>query len=97
MPKEISESTRKLAEWRRNLARTQTCPQCGSKEIAIVVFGRSHLNSEEALDELFGVGYWVDGGVGADPDVIFHCVGCSQRFGSAKDLFGIFGYPDLAV
>ena len=97
MNKEISETTRQLAAWRRNSAKKQTCPQCASKDIAVVLFGRTRLHSEETLDELFGVGHWVDGGTGADPDVVFHCTGCSHRFGSARDLFGIFGYPDLTA
>ena len=97
MQNEITETTRQLAAWRRNSAKKQVCPDCSSKEIAVVVFGRSRLDSEKTLDELFGVGHWVDGGVGADPDVVFHCSKCSKRFGSARDLFGIFGYPDLTA
>ncbi len=86
-----------LAGWRRNVAKQQVCPACNKQEVALVIFGRTNLNSEQMLDELFGVGNWVDGGASADPNLAFQCVACSHRFGSAKDLFGIFGFPELAI
>ncbi len=92
----ISDETRKLAAWRVQIAKQQVCPDCRSKEIAVVIFGRSHLTSEAALDELFGVGGWVDGGADPRRDLMFQCTGCSKRFGTGKDLFGVFGLPDLS-
>ncbi len=98
MPKTaISEVTRQLAGWRLRLASEQTCPSCSSRQIAVVVFGRTNLSSEELLDELFGMGHWVDGGSGTDRDMAYQCTKCSQRFGSQRDIFGIFGLPDLSV
>ena len=87
---------REVAAWRRYVASKQVCPNCSGRRIAVVIFGRMRIHSEELLDSLFGRGFWVDGGLSGDRDHMFHCRNCGRSFNSTEDLFGIIGPLNLS-